>query len=111
MKRTEKEKSDGFGCGYPVFDGEESWNARLKDARIDKIFEPTRDEVVLNLRTRTENFRLFLSARSGSARACITQETFENPAVPLVLHASAQAFHGRTSALCARNPRRTYPVF
>ena len=57
-------------------------DARLKDARIDKIFEPTRDEVVLNLRTRTENFRLFLSARSGSARACITQETFENPAVP-----------------------------
>ena len=52
-------------------------NARLKDARIDKIFEPTRDEVVLNLRTRTENFRLFLSARSGSARACITQETLE----------------------------------
>mgnify|MGYP003375824798 CR=1 FL=1 len=55
---------------------------RLKDARIDKIFEPTRDEIVLNMRTRTENFRLFLSARSGSARACITEETFENPSVP-----------------------------
>ena len=26
---------------------------RLADARIDKIFEPTRDEVVLHLRTRT----------------------------------------------------------
>ena len=40
----------------------------LADARIDKIFEPTRDEVVLNLRTRTDSPRLLLSARSGSAR-------------------------------------------
>lgn len=55
---------------------------RLADARIDKIFEPTRDEVVLHLRTRTENHRLLVSARSGSARVCITQETFENPATP-----------------------------
>lgn len=54
----------------------------LVDARIDKIFEPTRDEVVLNLRTRTDNPRLFLSARSGSARACLTKETFENPLTP-----------------------------
>ena len=55
---------------------------RLADARIDKIFEPTRDEVVLHLRTRTESHRLLVSARSGSARVCITQETFENPAAP-----------------------------
>lgn len=48
-------------------------SAALADARIDKIFEPTRDEVVLNLRTRTDNPRLFLSARSGSARACLTK--------------------------------------
>lgn len=54
----------------------------LVDARIDKIFEPTRDEVVLNLRTRTDSPRLFLSARSGSARACLTQEAFENPQTP-----------------------------
>ena len=33
-------------------------SAALADARIDKIFEPTRDEVVLNLRTRTDNPRL-----------------------------------------------------
>ena len=54
----------------------------LADARIDKIFEPTRDEVVLNLRTRTGNYKLLMSARSGSARACLTRENFENPAVP-----------------------------
>ena len=55
---------------------------QLVDARIDKIFEPTRDEIVLNLRSRTAAYKLLLSARSGSARACLTQEVFENPAVP-----------------------------
>lgn len=54
----------------------------LVDSRIDKIFEPTRDEVVLTLRTRTDTYKLLLSARSGSARACLTEESFENPAVP-----------------------------
>ena len=54
----------------------------LLDAKIDKIFEPTRDEVVITLRTRTDTFKLLLSARSGSARACLTQDAFENPAVP-----------------------------
>lgn len=57
----------------------------LPDAKIDKIFEPTRDEVVFNLRKRfgeNANSRLFLSARSGSARVCLTKESFENPAVP-----------------------------
>ncbi len=55
---------------------------KLLDAKIDKIFEPTRDEVLITLRTRTETYRLLLSARSGSARVCLTQETFENPLTP-----------------------------
>ncbi len=59
----------------------------LEHAKIDKIFEPTRDEVVFNMRRRkigehTAAPRLFLSARSGSARVCLTNESFENPAVP-----------------------------
>ena len=54
----------------------------LTDSRVDKIFEPTRDEVLITLRSRTQTFRLLLSARSGSARVCFTGESFENPAVP-----------------------------
>ncbi|MBM6915182.1 NFACT family protein [Gemmiger formicilis] len=54
----------------------------LLDSRIDKIFEPTRDEVLLLLRTRTDTYRMLLSARSGSARVCLTGESFENPATP-----------------------------
>ena len=54
----------------------------LVDSRIDKIFEPTRDEVVITLRSRTQTHKLLLSARSGSARVCFTRESFENPATP-----------------------------
>lgn len=54
----------------------------LTDAKVDKIFEPTRDEVVFNMRRRDGNLRLFLSARSGSARVCLTDESFENPQSP-----------------------------
>ena len=54
----------------------------LADAKIAKIFEPTRDELVLTLRTRTETYALLLSARSGSARVCLTEESFENPETP-----------------------------
>ena len=57
-------------------------NTALLDAKIDKIFEPTRDEVLMTLRTRTETYKLLLSARSGSARICLTGESFENPLTP-----------------------------
>ena len=56
--------------------------ATLTDAKIAKIFEPTRDELVITLRTRTDTYALLLSARSGSARVCLTEETFENPDTP-----------------------------
>ena len=60
----------------------EELKTNLLDAKIDKIFEPTRDEVLITLRTRTETHRLLLSARSGSARVCLTKESFENPLTP-----------------------------
>ena len=54
----------------------------LTDAKVDKITQPTRDEAVLTMRTRTATRKLFVSARSGSARVGITAESFENPEVP-----------------------------
>lgn len=54
----------------------------ILDSRIDKIFQPTRDEVLLVMRSRKQSYRLLLSARSGSARVCLTQESYENPETP-----------------------------
>ena len=56
-------------------------DAALADSRIDKIASPTKDEIVFNMRAK-QNFKLFISARSGAARVCVTDEVFENPAVP-----------------------------
>lgn len=54
----------------------------LQGSRIDKIHQPSRDEVVFHMRKRDGNIKLLLSARSGSARICITDDNFENPQVP-----------------------------
>ncbi len=57
-------------------------NDRLAGARVDKINMPARDEAVFSLRTKDGPLKLLASARSGSARIHITEEEFENPAVP-----------------------------
>ncbi len=54
----------------------------LAEARIDRIHQPTRDEVLLQMRTRRAGFSLLLAARTGSARVCLTQMKYENPATP-----------------------------
>ncbi|WP_297212947.1 Rqc2 family fibronectin-binding protein [uncultured Flavonifractor sp.] len=51
-------------------------------AKVDKIYQPTRDEVVLFLRGQGENVRLLLSANPGHPRAHLTTLTRENPDKP-----------------------------
>lgn len=54
----------------------------LQGCRIDKIHQPSKDEVAFMLRKKDGNGKLLISARSGSARICITDESFENPQTP-----------------------------
>lgn len=54
----------------------------LEQARIDKIHQPSRDEVVLSLHNRKGAFRLLLSANPSHPRAHITTVSTENPASP-----------------------------
>lgn len=54
----------------------------LLGAKIDKIYQPSRDEVVFALRTREGSFRLLLSANSNHPRIHFTEAPFENPATP-----------------------------
>ena len=76
---------------------------KLQGSRIDKIHQPSKDEVVFHLRKRDGNLKLMLSARSGSARICLTNESFENPQVPpsfcmlLRKYLSGARFIGATS--------------
>lgn len=55
---------------------------QLIGSKIDKIYQPSRDEVVFLLRSREGSFRLLLSANPSHPRAHFTKETFENPASP-----------------------------
>ena len=55
---------------------------RALDARVDKICQPSREELVLILRGRGYHDKLLLSCRGTAARIHFTANPPENPAVP-----------------------------
>ncbi len=54
-------------------------------AKVDKIYQPNREEMVLSFRTRSDNFKLLMSARANSARINFTRTVPENPKAPPML--------------------------
>jgi predicted ribosome quality control (RQC) complex YloA/Tae2 family protein len=54
-------------------------------ARVDKIYQPMKNQLVFFLRSKTFNGKLLLSADPGGARIQLTKATFENPASPPML--------------------------
>lgn len=54
----------------------------LIGGRVDKISQPSREEIIITFRTRGGNEKLFFSAAAGSARVHITKKNIENPKVP-----------------------------
>lgn len=56
--------------------------AAYLDARIDKIHQPSREELVIHLRGRGYSKKLLLSAGANSPRIHFTEESFENPKTP-----------------------------
>jgi predicted ribosome quality control (RQC) complex YloA/Tae2 family protein len=57
-------------------------NAALVGSKIDKIYQPGRDEVVFALRTSNGNVKLLLSANPNHPRPQLTQISRENPDKP-----------------------------
>ena len=55
------------------------------EARVEKIYQPNKEEMVLLLRTRTDHFKLLISARANSARIHFTRFVPENPPQPPML--------------------------
>lgn len=58
---------------------------RALGARVDKIYQPNKEELVFLLRTRQDAFKLLLSARANSPRIHFTQYAPENPKTPPML--------------------------
>ncbi len=58
----------------------------LIGSRVDKVYQPSREEIVISLRTLRDGAKkLILSANSVSARVNLTTAAFENPAQPPML--------------------------
>lgn len=52
------------------------------ESRVDKIYQPSKDELVFLLRKKGFAERMFITARPGSARICFTDGKYENPMSP-----------------------------
>lgn len=57
-------------------------DARIKGARVEKVTQPERDEIVLLLHAGRENLRLSLSSGTNNPHFNITSAVKENPAAP-----------------------------
>ncbi|MDO4816322.1 MAG: NFACT RNA binding domain-containing protein [Bacillota bacterium] len=55
---------------------------KLEGARIDKVQQPERDQVIISVRNNGENMKLLINAGAGSGRIQLTDAGFENPAEP-----------------------------
>ncbi|MBE6846302.1 MAG: fibronectin/fibrinogen-binding protein [Ruminococcus sp.] len=55
---------------------------KLIGGRIDKVYQPSRDEIIISIRTRQGGFKLLISASASSARVHITASSPDNPMKP-----------------------------
>ncbi|MBQ6264403.1 MAG: NFACT family protein [Clostridia bacterium] len=60
-------------------------SSALIGSRVDKIYQPSRDELVFLLRTREGSMRLLVSASANCPRLHLTKHAPENPAQPPML--------------------------
>lgn len=54
----------------------------LVGGRVEKIHQPSREEIIITIRTRSGSRKIFISANAGSARVHITENSVDNPQTP-----------------------------
>lgn len=57
-------------------------NDKAVGLRVDKVNQPTNDEIILNLRGRNGNYKLLFCIRADSPRLHFTSHSIDNPPVP-----------------------------
>ena len=57
-------------------------NNKLSGGRVDKIHQPDKNEIVLSIRSKGENYKLLITAIGSSPRLHLTNITRNNPAEP-----------------------------
>ena len=69
---------DGFTLHFLT----EELRRDIVGCRVEKVHQPSKDELVMHLRDRNGAKKLFLSASANSPRVHLTTRAPENPAVP-----------------------------
>ncbi len=54
----------------------------LIGGRVEKVHQPSREEIIISIRTRQGSNKLYISANAGGARVHITQLSVDNPQTP-----------------------------
>jgi len=54
----------------------------LIGGRVEKIHQPSREEIIISIRTRGGSKKLYISSNAGSARVHITENSVDNPQTP-----------------------------
>ncbi len=68
--------------GLYLYKLKEELSADLNESRIDKIHQPSKEELVFLLRSKTGTKRLFVSVRPSAPKVHFTEKSFENPLEP-----------------------------
>ncbi len=63
----------------------EELKEKILGGKIDKVYQPEREELILSIRTREGNYRLLLSASASNPRFHLTAVQRENPMTPPML--------------------------
>jgi predicted ribosome quality control (RQC) complex YloA/Tae2 family protein len=67
----------------------------LQGARIDKIYQPTKHQIILTLRQRGQNYKLLLSSGPGGLSPFCQQNPVQSCRTTFILYGAAQAPRGR----------------
>ena len=57
-------------------------NALLSDGRIDKVYQPDQQDIILSVHRGKDKYTVLLSANSSDARIQLVSQTPPNPAQP-----------------------------
>lgn len=57
-------------------------NEKLASAKVEKIYHPQDDEIVIFFHTRSGKYKLYVSSGSNHPGVFLTEKNYENPAVP-----------------------------
>lgn len=73
-------------------------------ARVEKIYQPSREELLIHLKKKDFSEKLLIVARNGSGRIGFTSAHFENPQMPPMFCMLARKIFSNSRFVCARQP-------